>query len=127
MAQKYGFMANGTDAARKEFKCLICDTKNPTYSWTDYHGEGCCTKCGTAYQLMAGKLSDGETYPRINVDSKWIPVLRIFYEETKSLNGSGTFMVWHDYPDQLEGANKFSKWFKQHKSEFPELEATRAE
>ena len=124
MAQKYGHLANGV--AKQVKPCLVCDNPKPCYSWTDYHGEGYCDRCGTPYQLMGGTLKEGESYPRLNLMEKAIPALRSFWTETKMPNGQGTFMLWRDYPDQLEGAKAFGHWLKQNEGRFPELKESTA-
>ena len=124
MPQKYGHLANAEPAA-KHSACLVCDTPEPVYSWTDYHGEAYCTNCGTAYQLKAGDLAEGETYPRPNFAPKWLPLLRRFWQETKSLNGCGMYMGFEDYPQQLAGRRKFNEWVKQ-QPEFAALTSEKA-
>lgn len=116
MAQKYGDMANAEQFEQKP--CLVCDDPAPTYSWTDYSGEGYCVKCGTPYQLKWGK-PEGRTYPYCDIRAEWIPLMRRFWQETGSPNGAGMFMSGHDYPDQMEGRKKFNKWCKAHESELP--------
>lgn len=121
MPQKYGALANAEPVAQTG--CLVCDDPRPSYSWSDYHGEGTCVRCGTPYQLKAGVLAEGETYPRINVDAPWIPIFRRFWEETHSLNGAGQFMGFRDYPEQYEGRVRFNEWCDAHKGDLP-LKAT---
>jgi hypothetical protein len=117
MAQDYGYLANAEKFERKP--CLVCDDPRPVYSWTDYHGEGYCTKCGTSYQLKGGELADGEAYPRVNVRAEWVPILRRYFAETGKLNGCGTYMSMGDYPEQLEGLRAFSEWADAHKDILP--------
>src|SRR5579864_6619816 len=118
MAQKYGGLANAANFDR-ERACLVCDDPHPTYSWTDYSGEGYCVRCGTPYQLQWGELKEGETYPRVNADAAWIPLLRRFWTEKQITNGCGTFMIARDYPDQIEGHRIFNEWCEAHKDELP--------
>ena len=122
MPQKYVFLANAEPVAARA--CLVCDTPSPSYSWTDYSGEAYCTKCGSNYQLKWGELAEGETYPRPNFAAKWLPLLRRFWQETKSLNGCGTYMPpMNDYPRQLAGRYAFNEWAEQQ----PEFAALTAE
>lgn len=120
MTQKYGYLANAEPFER--LACLVCDTADPTYSWTDYSGEGTCTTCGTPYQLKWGTLKEGESYPRINVRDDAIAMLRRYFAETKERNGHGTFMVMRDYPEAVRGAERFGEWWQEHKDEYPELQ-----
>lgn len=119
--QKYGLLANAEQSAVESPPCQICDTSRPTYSWTDYSGEATCTRCGTAYQIKWGELREGEAYPRINVKEKFIPVLRRYWAETGKQNGSGTFLGFDEYPEAYRGRVAFGAWWKEHKSEYPEL------
>lgn len=118
MAQKYGGMAN-TEEFDRTRACLVCDDPRPRFSWTDYSGEGYCLSCGTPYQLKWGTLEDGQTYPRINIDAEWVPILRRFWDETHAPNGAGTFMGFDDYPDQLDGRRRFNAWCRAHEDELP--------
>src|SRR3989304_1898754 len=106
MPQKYGWKAN-EEVIRNNRPCLVCDDAEPTYSWTDYSGEGYCLRCGTPYQLKWGELKEGETYPRINIIKQWISLFRRFYKDTGKPNGTGTFLLFDCYPDQLEGRRAF--------------------
>lgn len=121
MSQKYGYLAN-QEINREQgvSPCLVCDDKDPHYSWTDYSGEAYCTRCGTAYQLKWGDLKEGESYPRINIEAEWIPVLRDYYAETHQLNGSGTYLSFC-YPEQAKGNEQFNEWFDANKEKYPEL------
>jgi len=101
MPQKYGDLANAEKFEQKA--CLVCDDPRPVYSWTDYSGEGYCTKCGTSYQLKWGELKAGETYPRCNVIPEWVPVLRQYWKETGKLNGCWTYMSMVYFLKQRRG------------------------
>lgn len=109
MTQKYGYRAD-MEAPTERPPCLVCDDPYPSFSWTDLYGEGYCLRCGTPYQLKGGELAEGETYPRCNIIPDAIPILREFWAEHQSTNGAGTFMMWQDYPDQLEGRKRFNAW-----------------
>lgn len=119
MSQKYGDMANSAGHSIKP--CLVCDNAEPRFSWTDLNGEGYCTTCGTPYQLVNGKLKEGESYPRINVFEKFIPLLRDYYQHTGSTNGQGTFLIEDDYPDQLEGKRSFNAWVDSNHEKYKSL------
>lgn len=118
--QKYGAWANLEAFERRA--CVVCDEANPTYSWTDYSGEGYCMRCGTPYQLKWGELKDGETYPRLNIGAEFVPILRRFWSETGQPNGLGNFFLGFDeYPDQLVGRRAFNAWCQAHEAEYPDL------
>ena len=117
MVQKYGHMAN--QAVNETFPCVVCEDQEPTFSWTDYHGEGYCVKCGTPYQLSGG--NEGDVLPKINIKKEFIPVLQRYFKETGLGNGCGSFMIVRDYPDQIEDKTKFDEWMSEHKGEFSHL------
>lgn len=117
MPQKYGDLAN--EVVKVVKPCKVCDDPAPRFSWTDYHGEGYCLQCGTAYQLMRGGLPEGTEYPYCNINDEWIPILRKYWVETHMSNGSGTFMGFGDYPDQGRGRQRFNEWRDAHKDELP--------
>lgn len=116
--QKYGMQAMN-DVPSERAPCLVCDDPHPSFSWTDFSGEGYCVQCGTPYQLKWGTLKDGETYPRVNVSAEWIPIFRKFWNVTHSSNGAGTFMLWREYPDQERGRIAFNAWCDAHEDELP--------
>ena len=124
MPQKYGDLANAEKFEQKA--CLVCDDPRPVYSWTDYSGEGYCTKCGTSYQLKWGELKAGETYPRCNVIPEWVPVLRQYWKETGKLNGCGTYMSMGEYREQHEGLKAFNEWADAHKDILPKRDEAQA-
>jgi hypothetical protein len=118
MAQKYGYKAN--DEIQEIKPCLVCDDSEPRFSWTDKYGEGYCLKCGTPYQMVGGKIPEGETYPCCKIKKESLTLFRAYYQETKKPNGMGSFMIWRDYPDQLEGRKAFNEWAKENEHRFIE-------
>ena len=123
MPQKYGYMANEATGAKAAKPCIVCDDPCPRYSWTDLNGEGYCSQCGTPYQLMNGKLAEGESYPRCNIRHEWVPVLQAFWKETHQPNGQGTFMSGREYQDQVTGRELFESWVSVHKDLIPKENA----
>jgi hypothetical protein len=120
MPQKYGYMAN---AHRKEnFVCIICNTKNPSFNWSDKHGEGMCDICGTPYQLLQydkDKNLIKDFMPKCNIKNEWIPVLKQYWKETGEYTGLGQIMFVWQYPECQEGQEKFNAWLKEHKDLIP--------
>ena len=110
MPQEYGYLANAE--VKSVFSCLVCKNTRG-FSWTDYSGEGYCVDCGTPYQLKWGQLNEGETYPRCNIDPKWLPILTEYWEAKHSTNGTGTFLMGRTYADQLEGRAAFNAWLEE--------------
>jgi len=127
MAQKYGLMANVEVSEQRRAgtlkPCVICDNPNPTFSWTDYSGEGYCLRCGVPYQLKWGsdeQQREGR-YPYLNVKEKAIPMLRRYFAETGKPAGLGTFMGYGEYPEVAAARKTFNAWLDAHIEEFPEL------
>ena len=98
--QKYGSFAN--EFAKKEFICLVCSIKNPSFSWTDKHGEGVCMTCGTPYQLMSGGKVE-EDFPRINIDEHYVDVIKRYWNETNQFMGLGSYLGFRGYPECKKG------------------------
>lgn len=121
--QKYGLQANGAEGAKKKVPCQVCDDPNPVYAWTDYSGEGYCLRCGIPYQLQWGGLKEGESYPRINIDAKAVPMFRRYFAETGQPAGYGTFISFGEYPEVRRARESFGAWWKEHMHEFPELQS----
>lgn len=74
-------------------KCSICNY-TLTYFWTDLYGEGCCTICGTPYQILHYD-DDGNMIsksPEINVYDEMVQHVRNYWEAKKVSNGLGLFM-----------------------------------
>lgn len=69
--------------------CPVCDTENPSWYWTDHHGIAQC-ECGTPFVLYHyenGKRVERD--PAFHVKREWIPILRMFREETGCVIPSG--------------------------------------
>lgn len=112
MAQKHSYAGRSTTA------CLVCDDPEPTFEWSDLHGEGCCSRCGTPYML----LRDGRRLPQPEccMVPEIIPVLREYWEHTHERNALGTYIVASDYPEELPRREAFDRWMDEH---HPELVA----
>ena len=109
--QKYGQMANM--AVEKPFVCVICG-ESVGFNWSDQHGEGMCNRCGTPYQLLKeGKKIELE----LNIKEEWIPILKQYWNETHKYTGLGVILIARDYPECVEGTEKFYEWLDKH----PEL------
>lgn len=105
----YDLHANAEPSAQSQ-KCMVCDAEPMAFQWSDYHGEGMCTRCGTPYQLRAGSdemVKEG-AYPYLNLKPEWVAVVRRYYEETKCFTYLGS-MVGGTPP----GMPEFCKWVKQ--------------
>ena len=99
--QKYGYMANEEPSTR-EIKCEVCGNPGP-WSWTDRSGEAYCFHCGSPHQLKWGEVG-------CNLKKEWIPIIREYWETTGRGCGCGSFMIEHDYPDQIRNRADFGAW-----------------
>lgn len=89
--------------------CIVCGASPMTFQWSDYSGEGMCTRCGCAYQLKWGSEEqqiEGK-YPYLNVKEDFISILREYWEETKSFVCHGRMMC------RADGVAEFSTWVKE--------------
>lgn len=101
----YDLMANAEPSAKGQ-TCAICGDSPMRFQWSDYHGEGMCQKCGTPYQLRAGSEAQKEegAYPYINLDERWVPVVREYHEET------GAFACLGQMLGRAPGREEFFEW-----------------
>jgi hypothetical protein len=81
----YDLYANLESAAQKGTICAVCGTSPMRYQWSDYSGEGMCTVCGCPYQLKWGsdEMKKEGAYPYMNLDEKWLPIIKEYWEETR--------------------------------------------
>lgn len=110
----YDLHANLEPAAQEQITCALCGATPPTYQWSDYHGEGMCTRCGCPYQLRAGsdeQVKKGK-YPDLNLADKWVPVAKEYWEETQQWVCLGTML------GARPGLNEFFEWVEK---KYPEL------
>jgi len=113
----YDLMANQEPSARKGNTCVTCGYSPVTYQWSDYSGEGMCTKCGTPYQLKwgSGEQTTENNYPYLNLKDEWVPIVREYYQATNNWTYLGRGF-------KQPGINEFIEWVKEHHPEM--LEAT---
>jgi hypothetical protein len=97
-----------------EFKCLICDSINPGFSWTDSHGVGQCFHCGAPYRIIHydDKKNRIEKPPEITFKEEYIPLIREYFSAHQSRIPGG-----HSFPGGYELAtseesNKFNDWME---------------
>ena len=108
----YDLMANKQDSAQNQ-TCVVCDVKNMVFQWSDYNGEGMCTQCGCAYQLMNG--SDNSkvegNYPYLSMKEDSIPLLREFWQDKKIFVCFGSMM------GPRPGVKEFNEWIEKNHPE----------
>src|ERR1041384_2679123 len=109
----YDLMANREDSAQSQ-KCHVCDAEPMTFQWSDYSGEGMCTRCGCAYQLKWGseEQKTENKYPYLNIRDDVIPMMREYWNEKKSFVCYGTML------GQRPGLNDFFAWLKERHPDF---------
>ena len=108
----------------EDFKCLVCGMCPCSFEWTDFHGEGTCICCGTAYQLIQYDEDDKRingAIPKHNVKESWVPLIKKYWEETKAPMGDGRFLGPPKYPERRRASNR---WLDEHKDEWPQEEGT---
>ena len=94
-----------------------------TFQWSDYSGEGMCTRCGTPYQLKWGsekQMSEAE-YPYLSLAEDWVPIVRAYYSET------GCFVYLGQALGHKPGMKEFIGWLKEHHPERLTTETNDAE
>ncbi len=79
----YDLMANREDSAQGK-TCEVCGVEDITFQWSDFHGEGMCTKCGVPYQLRAGSEAQKKegNYPYLRMKDEWVPIAQEYHKET---------------------------------------------
>lgn len=103
----YDLQANAEPAAKKPSVCVGCGTSPVRYQWSDYSGEGMCTRCGVPYQLKWGsdeQVQEG-AYPYLNLKDEWVPVVRRYFTETQRFTYLGR-MLGGSPP----GLREFDEW-----------------
>jgi hypothetical protein len=107
----YDLMANAEPSANAQ-TCVVCGASPMTFQWSDYSGEGMCTKCGTPYQLKWGsdeQRAEGK-YPYLNLKDEFVPIVREYHQQTGAWTYLGTGF---DRP----GLREFDAWVKQNHPE----------
>ena len=89
------------------YKCEVC-LYTLTYLWTDLHGEGCCTICGTPYQIIHYDENGNKVVqsPEMNVPDEIVQYVHDYWEVKGTSNGLGVFME-NPYQDQLDAFINF--------------------
>jgi hypothetical protein len=112
-------------------KCPICDD-DLSFRWTDTHGIGACLTCNTPVRIYhyEGEGDDRhhvEKPPGFIILEEWIPVLRKYWQETKSRAPNGCNFPGSSYePCGYEEFERWNKWCEEHDDELPK-EKTDAE
>jgi hypothetical protein len=104
----YDLHANHEKSAANHI-CVTCGASPTTFQWSDYSGEGMCTRCGTPYQLKWGsdKQKEEDAYPYLNIKDEWVPIVREYYEET------GQFVCLGNMMGPRPGMAEFYDWVKE--------------
>ena len=111
----------------EKFVCLVCDSENPGFTWSDQHGEGMCLVCGTPYQLLHYE-GEGENHRRVdkppscNIKPEWIPALRACYADLKIMMWQGCFLGVdeHRYPGMTHAKRQVNEWCHAHPELLPQ-------
>lgn len=96
--------------------CTICAKMDPGFSWTDTHGVAQCCSCGVPYRLFHYDENHQriEKPPELQVDDKFVPLIKQYWDETKSRIPSQ-----HSFPGGYELTNaeerkQFYEWLDAH-------------
>lgn len=116
-------------------KCLICDTENPAWSWTDTHGIAQCLKCGTPYRILHYEGEGEETKriekePSICVKEEYISMCRKFHSEIGRMIPSGHSFGYSDLTQELasrQDAEAFNSFMKKHQESQPKPDSLNTE
>jgi len=107
----YDLMANNESSAQNK-KCVVCSAVPMTFQWSDYHGEGMCTQCGTPYQLKGGsdQQKKENKYPYLNLRKEIIPLVQDYFFATGKFTYLGTGF-------SRPGIEEFYKWLEENKAD----------
>lgn len=108
----YDLMANAEPSAQNN-KCAGCDAAPMTFQWSDYSGEGMCTRCGCPYQLKWGSKemrAEGK-YPYLNLRDELVESLRAYFAETSRFTCLGMML------GPRPGLKEFDEWMEINRSE----------
>lgn len=109
----YDLMANREDSAQDR-TCAVCDKQGMSFQWSDYHGEGMCTRCGCPYQLKGGTAaqeSEG-TYPYLSMREDFVPVAREYWAASEQ------FVYYGMGIGAKPGMRELCDWLRKHHPEF---------
>lgn len=111
----YDLMANAEYSAIGN-TCAVCGRSPTRYQWSDYHGEAMCCSCGCAYQLKGGteKEEREAKYPYLNMDEKFIPIAKEYWNLTK------LFVHYGQSFSRNDGMPELIEWVKKNHPEFME-------
>lgn len=107
-----------------DFKCLVCDTEQPGFAWTDRHGIAQCSKCGAPYRLFHYE-GEGDARKRVEkppsclADDVDVATMRLCWAETRarfSAVGFGLSFSHGSYDVATESEyEQVAKWYEAHK------------
>ena len=112
--------------------CPVCD-EPLSFRWTDRHGIGACLTCNAPWKIYhyEGEGDDRhhvEKPPECFILEEWIPVLRKYWEETKSRAPNACNIPGSRYePCTDVEFEKWHDWLAEHEDELPKREDTDAE
>lgn len=102
---------------KQDFKCAICDSVNPGFSWTDTHGVAQCFTCGTPYRIFHYE-GEGEERRRIDrppslyVLESWVSGLREYWNSNHRRIPSGCSFPGGYELATREDQESFNQWAK---------------
>lgn len=86
---------------RDGFRCVICDTQEPHFSWTDTHGVAQC-QCGTPYRVYHYEGDKRvEKPPEHQLAPEWVEKCRAYWKETgRTIPGGFSFSEGYERASQ---------------------------
>jgi len=115
-----------TSLSKALLGCVVCGA-TLYFRWTDTHGVGVCSVCGTPYRILH---YDGdkrvEKPPECQLLPEWIPIAQRYHSETGGMVAPGDFDMGllggrtSTYSGATrEDADKWNAWLTAHKAELP--------
>lgn len=115
-----------TSPSKALLGCVVCDATF-CFRWTDTHGVGVCSVCGTPYRILH---YDGdkrvEKPPECQLLPEWIPIAQRYHAETGGMVDPGGFDIGllggrtSTYSGATrEDADKWNTWLAAHEAELP--------
>lgn len=113
--QKHGLKANDEELTPNE--CEVCETEDPTMTWSDLSGEAMCTNCGMSYMVKTLGEYEEDEIPLISVDSDWAEAFKEWWNEDRPLAYIGQLLIEREYKEGIEGRRQFIEWVNENKPE----------
>lgn len=97
--------------------CLICDRKDPVWSWTDTHGVAQCAMCGTPYRIYHYDAENKpiEKPPEVQIKTEYIAAIRQYWQDHKQRMPSGFSFPGGQELATRQQSEDFYQWLRDQK------------